>query len=623
MQINLDDKANIFNTLIEESPMPIALYVGENMVIQVANRAMLNAWGRDASVIGKELAIALPELKDQPFLDILNQVRATAVAYEAKEDKVVLLNDNVLQTFYFDFIYKPLMDTDGKVWGILNNATDVTELVNAKFKVEQSEALFRQMIYDAPVAIGILRGRDLVIEDANDDLLKIWGKNKAVIGLKLLDGLPEIIGQPFPDLLLQVYDSGVAHYGYETMARLERNGILGDFYFNFVYDPIFGQDGQVSGIMVVANEITLQVISKMEAAKSEERFRNFLYDIPMATAYYETENIIIRLANDEMLRFWNKDKSVIGKTVVEAIPELNVQPFVGILKDVYRTGVTYHADQEEARRWVNSKEEKRWFSFTYKPLKDSNGEVYAIIHAAMDVTKQVQLQQQKDEFLGIASHELKTPVTSIKAYAQVLERMIRNEGDEKKANMVRKMDQQLNRLTGLIGDLLDVTKIQSGKMTFNPVEFDFDASVEEIVEEMQYISSKHKIVCQLNSKTIVFADKERIGQVITNFLSNAIKYSTDDGDIDVETFIEHDELVLSVKDYGIGISTEMQHLVFDQFYRVDGNLQHTYPGLGLGLYISAEIIKSEGGRIWVESKAGKGATFSFALKVKSSASLAK
>ncbi len=617
MQINLDDKANIFNTLIEESPMPIALYIGENMVIQVANRAILKAWGRDASVIGQELALALPELKDQPFLGILNQVRTTGVAYEAKEDKVLLLNNNVLQTFYFDFIYKPLKDTDGNVWGILNNATDVTELVNAKFKVEQSEALFRQMIYDAPVAIGILRGRDLIIEDANDDLLKIWGKSKAVIGLKLLDGLPEIIGQPFPDLLDEVYNSGIAHYGYETMARLERNGVLGDFYFNFVYDPIFGQDGQVSGIMVVANEVTGQVISKMEAAKSEERFRNFMYDIPMATAYYETENLIIRLANDEMLRFWGKDKSVIGKTVVEAVPELNVQPFVSILQEVYQTGIIYHADQEEARLLIDGREQKRWFSFTYKPLKDADGQVYAIIHAAMDVTKQVQLQQQKDEFLGIASHELKTPVTSIKAYAQVLERMIRNEGDEKKANMVHKMDLQLNRLTGLIGDLLDVTKIQSGKMTFNPVEFDFDAAVEEIVEEMQHISSKHKIICALGSKAIVFADKERIGQVITNFLSNAIKYSTDASEIEVTTFSQDGEVILSVKDYGIGISKDMQHLVFDQFYRVDGNLQHTYPGLGLGLYISAEIIKSEGGRIWLESAAGQGATFFFALNIKS------
>ncbi|GGG99580.1 PAS domain-containing sensor histidine kinase [Pedobacter zeae] len=617
MQINLDDKTNIFNTLIEESPMPIALYVGENMVIQVANKAMLKAWGRDASVIGKELALALPELKDQPFLNILNQVRNTGVAYEAKEDKVVLLNNHELQTFYFDFIYKPLMDTDGKVWGILNNATNVTELVNAKFKVEQSEALFRQMIYDAPVAIGILRGRDFIIEDANDDLLKIWGKTKAVIGLKLLDGLPELIDQPFPELLLQVYDSGVAHFGYETMARLERNGVLGDFYFNFVYDPIFGQDGQVSGIMVVANEITLQVISKMEAAKSEQRFRGVLFDIPMATAYYETENIIISLANDEMLRVWGKDRSVIGKTVEEVIPELNVCPLTSILKEVYRSGITYHADQEEVRLRIGDQEEKRWFNSTYKPLKDSNGEVYAIIHASMDVTKQVQLQQQKDEFLGIASHELKTPVTSIKAYAQVLERMIRNEGDEKKANMVRKMDQQLNRLTGLIGDLLDVTKIQSGKMTFNPVEFDFDTAVEEITGEMQHISSKHRIICDLTSRAVVYADKERIGQVITNFLSNAIKYSADADEINVATFTHDEEVILSVKDYGIGISEDMQHLVFDQFYRVGGNLQHTYPGLGLGLYISAEIIKNEGGRIWVESTVGQGATFFFALKIKS------
>ncbi len=617
MQLNVDDKSSIFITLIEESPMPIALYTGEKMVIEVANKAMLKAWGRDASVVGKELALALPELKDQPFLHILEQVRHSGIPYEAKEDKAVLLNNHVLQTFYFDFTYKPLFDQDGKVWGILNNATDVTELVNAKFKVEQSEALFRQMIYDAPVAIGILRGRDLIIEDANDELLKIWRKSKAVIGLKLLDGLPEIIDQPFPELLQKVYDSGIAHYGYETKARLEHNGVESDFYFNFVYDPIFGQDGEVTGIMVVANEITLQVVSKMEAARSEERFRNFMYDIPMATAYYETENIIISLANDEMIRFWGKDKSVIGKTVTEAIPELNVQPSVNILKEVYQTGVTYHADQEEVQVIVDGKEEKRWLSFTFKPLKDSNGQVYAIIHAAMDVTKQVQLQQQKDEFLGIASHELKTPVTSIKAYAQVLERMIRIEGDEKKATMVRKMDQQLNRLTGLIGDLLDVTKIQSGKMNFNPIEFDFDAAVEDIVDEMQHISSKHKLICKLDSNAIVFADKERIGQVITNFLSNAIKYSVDADEIDIATFSQDGEVILSVKDYGIGIDKDLQQLVFDQFYRVDGNLHHTYPGLGLGLYISSEIIKCEGGRIWVDSEIGEGATFFFALKIKS------
>lgn len=416
-------------------------------------------------------------------------------------------------------------------------------------------------------------------------------------------------------MLTEVYQTGVAHYGYETMARLERDGVLQDFYFNFVYDPIRDQHNIVTGIMVVANEITSLVHSRMEMAKSEERFRNLLLDTPMATGYYETEDIIISLANDEMLRFWGKDKRVIGKPMEEAIPELKGQPFIDILKEVYRTGIPYHADQQEAVLPVNGKMEKLWFNFTYKPLRNAQGKVYAILHAAMDVTKQVQLQQQKDEFLGIASHELKTPVTSIKAYAQVLEKMIRNEGDEKKAGMVRKMDLQLNRLTGLIGDLLDVTKIQSGKMTFNPVKFDFDQAVGEIVDEMQHITSKHQIKTDFKSNSWVYVDRERIGQVITNFLSNAIKYSSDANQIDVHTYALNDEVILCVRDYGIGISKALQHMVFDQFYRVGGNLQHTYPGLGLGLYISAEIIKNEGGRIWVESEEGQGATFCFALKI--------
>ncbi len=103
--------------------------------------------------------------------------------------------------------------------------------------------------------------------------------------------------------------------------------------------------------------------------------------------------------------------------------------------------------------------------------------------------------------------------------------------------------------------------------------------------------------------------------MITNFLSNAIKYSSDANQIDVHTYALNDEVILCVRDYGIGISKALQHMVFDQFYRVGGNLQHTYPGLGLGLYISAEIIKNEGGRIWVESEEGQGATFCFALKI--------
>jgi len=615
MQMNLQHKSELFNILIEESEMPIGLYVGENLVIEVANKAILKAWGKDNEVIGMELAKALPELHGQPFLEILKEVIQTGVAYEAKEDKVQLINNGVLKTFYFDFVYKPLKNSDGTVWGVLNNATDVTELVSARIKGMEKEQLFRQMIYDAPIAIGIIRGKDLIIEDANDELLKIWGKEKNIIGLKLTEGLPEIVDQPFPQLLLEVYDRGTAHYGYETLARLERNGVLGDYYFNFVYDPIRDENGNVNGIMVVANEITTQVLSKNAFKESEGRFRNLVLDNPIATAFYETEEIVIKIANNEMLKLWGKDDRIVGKTMAEGIPELLGQPFIPILQEVYRSGIAYHADQQEAKLNIDGKLQKFWFNFTYKPLKDAYGNVYAILHSAIDVTKQVQLQQQKDEFLGIASHELKTPVTSIKAYAQVLERMIRNEGDDKKANMVKRMDVQLNRLNGLIGDLLDVTKIQSGKMVFNPVKFNFDSLVQEIVDEMQHTTTQHKILTELNSDAVVYADKERIGQAMINFLSNAIKYSTDAEHINVNSHIENNEVILSVQDYGIGIPKDMQHLVFDQFYRVSGNFQHTYSGLGLGLYISSEIVKNENGRIWLTSKEGDGSTFFFALKI--------
>ena len=614
MQINLHDRTSLFTVLIEESKMPIGLYVGEELIVEVANKAILNAWGKDESVIGIPLRKALPELENQPFFKILKDVFTTGIAYEAKEDKVQLLVDGVLQTFYFDFIYKPLKDENGNVWAVLNNATDVTELVNAKLKCEESEQLFRQMIYDAPIAIGILRGKELIVEDANDDLLKIWGKNKSILGLKITDALPEIKDQPFPELLNNVYSTGTAHYGYETLAKLEHNGVLVDCYFNFVYDPIMDKEQQVTGILIVANEVTLQVKSRLAFMESDERFRNLLLDTPLATAYYETEDMVISIVNDEMLKFWGKDKSVIGLPFEEAIPELKGQPFINLLKEVYRTGIPYHADQQMALLPVNGELKQQWFNFTYKPLRNAEGKVYAILHAATDVTNLVQLQNQKDEFLGIASHELKTPVTSIKAYTQVLERMIRKDGDEKKANMVHKMDIQLNRLTGLIGDLLDVTKIQSGKMAFNPVQFDFDNLVSEIIDEIQHTTSQHQIKFELKSNASVYADKERIGQVITNFLSNAIKYSNDAESIDVEGYVADQEVILSVRDYGIGISQNLQHLVFDQFYRVGGKLQHTYPGLGLGLYISAEIVKNEGGRIWVESKEGQGSTFYFALK---------
>jgi PAS domain S-box-containing protein len=258
---------------------------------------------------------------------------------------------------------------------------------------------------------------------------------------------------------------------------------------------------------------------------------------------------------------------------------------------------------------------EHWCVASGKPQYNKDGVFEGYIGSGVDITEQKLLQQQKDSFIGIASHELKTPVTSIKAYTQVLEKMLLKKGEVKEAAMISKMDGQLNRLTSLIADLLDVTKINSGRLQFNHENFDFNPLVIDLVEDLQRTTQKHKLITQLNESVILYADEERIGQVITNLITNAIKYSPDAKEIIISTKITENQLMFCVQDFGIGISEQNAQKVFEQFYRVNGLMQYTFPGLGLGLYISSEIIKQEGGKIWVDSKEGEGSTFCFTLPI--------
>ena len=222
--------------------------------------------------------------------------------------------------------------------------------------------------------------------------------------------------------------------------------------------------------------------------------------------------------------------------------------------------------------------------------------------------------EHRDDFISIASHELKTPVTSIKAYAQILERRFQKAGDLQSAELVQKMDVQLGKLTGLISDLLDVTKIESGKLQFREESFDFKKLVEEIVDEIR-LTTVHRIVTTLARTGNVFGDRDRIGQVISNLLTNAIKYSPHTKSIVVKTTADAQKLTLSVQDFGIGLAHDVQAKIFERFYRIEGRGQETYPGLGLGLYIASEIVKRQHGTIGVKSTKGRGSTFFVTLPV--------
>jgi PAS domain S-box-containing protein len=226
-----------------------------------------------------------------------------------------------------------------------------------------------------------------------------------------------------------------------------------------------------------------------------------------------------------------------------------------------------------------------------------------------DIDVQKKSESIKDEFISVASHELKTPMTTIKGYNQLLMRMI---SDPLPVSLLERSAAQLRRLEKLIADLMDVSKINAGKMSLNKDTFDFAAMVRETVAGMQQISPGHKIIFGESGGISYHGDQFRIEQVLQNFISNAIKYSPGAEQVIVSMEVLQGNIIVSVRDFGIGIEREHLNRLFDRYYRAD-NSATRFDGLGMGLFISADIIKRHGGSFWIESTPKEGSTFFFKL----------
>lgn len=226
-----------------------------------------------------------------------------------------------------------------------------------------------------------------------------------------------------------------------------------------------------------------------------------------------------------------------------------------------------------------------------------------------DIDLQKQNEHKKDEFISIVSHELKTPLTSIKAFNQLMQRMPETMD---RANFFKKSEENILRLEKLIADLLDVTKINAGKLIFTMQDFSFNEMLKDCIESQQLMSPAHQLVLSIDEQIDYHGDRFRIEQVINNFVSNAVKYSPDGGKIMVSAKLELNNIVVSVQDFGIGIAAAELNRLFERYYRVD-NSSMKFEGLGLGLFISSEILKRHGGSFWIESEEGKGSTFFFRL----------
>lgn len=250
-------------SIIDSAPFPIGVYTGPEKTIAFANRSIMDVWGKGYDVIGRTYTEILPELENQLIFEQVTGVYETGIPFHARNQRVDLVVDDKLQSFWFNYSFTPLFDADGKVYGVMNTAAEVTDLNRAKQKIEESERNLRNIILQAPMATCIYRGEQYVIEIANNAMFDFWGvEPDVVLNKPLFEALPEVRNQGFEEILNNVRNTGIPFIANEMLATLKRNGVPTDVYINFSLEPIKDIDGTISGIMAVAIDVNAQVIAR-------------------------------------------------------------------------------------------------------------------------------------------------------------------------------------------------------------------------------------------------------------------------------------------------------------------------------------------------------------------------
>lgn len=375
--------------------------------------------------------------------------------------------------------------------------------------------------------------------------------------------------------------------------------------------PIKDTKGKVTNLVIQHQDITDLKNSEEKIKISEERLRLALNAGDIGVWDWDIENNLLTWT-DQVYKIHRVSKANFKPTVKNLL-DLIYKEDREVVKEAIDQSLNNRTPYEINFR-INTKDGQiRWVSTRAVVFCDSHGKPTRMLGATSDVTKQKQLEQEKNDFLSMASHELKTPITSLKLFIDLLCREASKSDSEKIVTYAKRIQDQANRLMELTNDLLDVSKVETGKLLLKKVIFNLNDFIKDIVADLQPTATKHKVIIKDIPNIKIFADRYRIYQVLVNLITNAIKYS-EDGKIIISAIKKEKEVIISVQDFGLGIPKHQQNKIFERLYQAkDSGQSKTYPGLGLGLYISKEIILRHGGRIWVESKKGKGSTFFFSL----------
>lgn len=492
------------------------------------------------------------------------------------------------------------------------------EEIKSRKKAEELNRHLAAIVESSEDAI-VGRTLDGVITAWNKGAEKLFGYTRdEMIGQSTLRVIPAYRIDEYHDIV-RMMQNGRSIEHYET-TRVTKNGE--EIFVSITISPIKDERGTVIGFATIDRDITQRKLMEEELRKSKNQLEVIFQSVADGITVQDVSGKII-FSNEAAAKAMGFDSAakVYKIPLTKILEKFEIFDEYGNAFPLERLPGRRALDGEpapEALIHFKTKNGKTdaWSLVKAKPIKDSQGNVLFAINVFHDITAQQELEQRRDDFIGMASHELKTPVTSIQAYAQFIKGKLAQTKNKELVNYMGRMDQQLQKLTYLINDLLDFTKAQSGKLSFYKEWFSLEKLVDETIEDIQRITSTHIIRKKGTTDGVIYADRYRIGQVITNLLTNAIKYSPTADSIVVALVQQKDAIVLSIKDYGIGISKQDQKNLFERFFRGSDTRKQTFPGVGVGLYITKQIITRHGGDIWVKSSEKNGTTFSVRIPIK-------
>lgn len=403
----------------------------------------------------------------------------------------------------------------------------------------------------------------------------------------------------------------------------------GELFWNELYvSPIFDKTGKVTHFIGVQNDITtrkkaeqdLHLERELMEQKVNERTASLRLSEEYLKSIVETvresllvldSDLKVLTANEEFMRTFkvNKSETINKKLYDLGNGQWDIEALKLLLEKILPTSNPV-LDFEVEHNFPHIGHKLMLLNAHRIELEGAYKD--RILLAIEDITDRRAIELRKDDFLAVASHELKTPLTTVKGYIQVATRLLPKDADRKLLDVMDKANVQLDRLNRLIAELLDVSKIQSGNMEVHRDTFDFNSMVQEAVENVRRATGSHQITISGSIDGLYVGDEAQLSQVVNNLLANAIKYSPKAKNIEVSLSVISKYIKFSVTDFGMGISQNDQKKIFERFYRVRHIQQH-FPGMGIGLYICEQIVEQHGGTLWVDSELDKGSTFSFTL----------